>query len=163
MLAPQNQDLRQILIHLPCLAVRCPVLRELIGVPYFSGLTANFPPQNGCFCKKIGSCVYRSAHFHHFHNPKNPTWWPISMALTVQKKTDHNHDQSIIYTHSAIWSRITSLMKSTRPSGSSSHCYNYPISPLLWKYCRCVNFHISSQEPLSAILEINSMNIALND
>ena len=78
MLAPQNQDLRQILIHLPCLAVRCPVLRELIGVPYFGGLTANFPLSN-------------------------------------------------------------------------------------WKCCYCVIFHIISQEPSSAILELNSINYALND
>ena len=69
MLAPQNQDLRQILIHLPCLAVRCPVLRELIGVPYFSGLTANSPLKTAIFAKKFrGVCI--SAHFPTFTTPK---------------------------------------------------------------------------------------------
>lgn len=96
MLAPQNQDLRQILIHLPCLAVRCPVLRELIGVPYFSGLTANFPPSKRLFLQKnFVVCVYICS-FPHFHNSKNRPSHSFSMALTAIKKTSRQ-DWSCIY------------------------------------------------------------------
>ena len=118
MLAPQNQDLRQILIHLPCLAVRCPVLRELIGVPYFSGLTANLLPQNGYFCKQIGSCVYISPYSPIPPTPKIPpdglSPWPWQHKKRPTITISQNH------THFAIWSRTNAPTKSIRPSKSYS-------------------------------------------
>lgn len=128
MLAPQNQDLRQILIHLPCLAVRCPVLRELIGVPYFSGLTANFPPSKRLFLQKKfrGVCVYLLIS-------------PLSqlqkspLALILHGLDGNKKDQPsrlILYIlYFAIWSRTSSLIKSTRLSNSSSQLSSKILFP----------------------------------
>lgn len=59
MIVSHNQKIAQMLVHSPFLAVAGPFLRELIGFPSFSGLTANLPPQICPFCKKIaGVCIY---------------------------------------------------------------------------------------------------------
>lgn len=58
MIVSHNQKIAQMLVHLPFLAVAGPFLRELIAIPFFSGLTANLPLKFALFAKKSLVCVY---------------------------------------------------------------------------------------------------------